>query len=266
MCAKRQIVCAVVLVLLGLCGCNRNSKQPAQNSSNQTPASQPSTDQSASSGVTSNSASSNGVVTTEPGATSNNSAVDSSSPLNGANAQQQQTQQRQAEPLVVSAGTSVTVRLQQSLSSASAVPGERFEATIDEPVVTENQIVIPVGSTVYGHVVSARRSGRLRHPGEIALTLDSVVVDQQTIPLATSHVVAYGGSHKKRNLAWIGGGSGGGALIGALAGAGKGALIGGGIGAAAGTTVALVTGKKDVTFAAERRLRFRLRQDVNLAG
>ena len=158
------------------------------------------------------------------------------------------------------------MRLQQSLSSASAAPGEHFEATIDEPVATQNQIVIPVGSTVYGHVVSARRSGRLRHPGEISLTLDSVVVNQQTIPLATSHVVAYGGSHKKRNLAWIGGGTGGGALIGALAGAGKGALIGGGIGAAAGTTVALVTGKKDVTFAAERRLRFRLRQDVTLAG
>ena len=132
--------------------------------------------------------------------------------------------------------------------------------------MTENQIVIPVGSTVYGHVVSARRSGRLRHPGEISLTLDSVVVNQQTIPLATSHVVARGGSHKKRNLAWIGGGTGGGALIGALAGAGKGALIGGGVGAAAGTTVALVTGKKDVIFPAERRLRFRLRQDVTLAG
>lgn len=133
-------------------------------------------------------------------------------------------------------------------------------------MATQNEIVIPVGSTVYGHVVSARHSGRLRHPGEISLTLDSVVVNQQTIPLATSHVVAYGGSHKKRNLAWIGGGTGGGALVGALAGAGKGALIGGGIGAAAGTTVALVTGKKDVTFPAERRLRFRLRQDVPVSG
>jgi len=270
--ARRQILCAAVILLFGLCGCSRNAKQAAQNSPSQTPANQTSTDQSAGSGATSNSASGNALVTTEPGANSNNSAVDSSSPLNGANAQQQQaqpqqqTQPQQPEPLVIAAGTSVTVRLQQSLSSASAVPGERFEATIDEPVATQNQIVIPVGSTVYGHVVSARHSGRLRHPGEISLTLDSVVVNQQTIPLATSHVVAYGGSHKKRNLAWIGGGTGGGALVGALAGAGKGALIGGGIGAAAGTTVALVAGKKDVTFAAERRLRFRLRQDVTLAG
>ena len=132
--------------------------------------------------------------------------------------------------------------------------------------MVQDQIVIPVGATVYGHVVSAHHSGRLRHPGEIALTLDSVVLGQQKVPVATSEVVARGRSHKKRNWGWIGGGTGGGALIGALAGGGKGALIGGGIGAAAGTTTALLTGKKDVGFSAERRLRFRLRQDVNLAG
>lgn len=96
---KRQIVCAVVLVLLGLCGCNRNSKQAAQNASSGTPANQTSTNQSASSGVSSNSAGSDGIVTTAPGASSNNSAVDSSSPLNGANAQQQQAQPQQPEPL-----------------------------------------------------------------------------------------------------------------------------------------------------------------------
>jgi hypothetical protein len=77
-------------------------------------------------------------------------------------------------------------------------------------------------------------------------------------------VVARGGSHKKRNLGWIGGGTGGGALIGALAGGGKGALIGGGIGAAAGTTTALLTGKKDVGFGVERRLTFRLHRDITV--
>jgi hypothetical protein len=267
--ARNQIVCTVVFFgLLGLWGCNKNSKQAAQNSTQQTTTTQVSNDQSAAN-TSANNANS-GSPTLPPASASNVSPEYAPPPFSGANTQQrapqQSAQQQQPEPLTIAAGSSVTVRLQQSLSSASAVPGERFEATIDEPVTTQNQIVIPVGATVYGHVVSARRSGRLRHPGEISLTLDSVVVDQQTIPLATSHVVASGGSHKKRNLAWIGGGSGGGALIGALAAGGKGALIGGGIGAAAGTTAALVTGKKDVTFAAERRLRFRLRQDVTVAG
>lgn len=170
----------------------------------------------------------------------------------------------QPQPLIIPAGTSVVVRLQQSLSSASAVSGEHFEATLDQPLVADNQVIVPAGTPVSGHVTVARRSGRLHHPGEIGLTLDSVLLGQQRVPILTSSVVARGASHKKRNLGWIGGGTGGGALIGALAAGGKGALIGGGIGAAAGTTTAFFTGRKDVTFGAERRLTFRLHRDLTL--
>ena len=169
-------------------------------------------------------------------------------------------------PLVVPAGTHITVRLEETLSSRYSVPGQRFEAVLDQPVVVDDQTVLPTGSPVTGHVVSVRRSGRLRHPGELVLTLDSVTIDDRQVPLQTSEIVARGGSHKKRNLAWIGGGGAGGALIGALAAGGKGALIGSGIGAAAGTTTAFITGRKDVSFAAERRLRFRLNHEVSVAG
>lgn len=168
--------------------------------------------------------------------------------------------------LVIPAGTPITVRLQNSVSSRYSVPGQPFEAVLDQPIVVDNEVVVPTGSLITGHVTSARRSGRLRHPGEIALTLDSVTIGQRRVLVETSSVVARGGSHKKRNLAWIGGGTGGGALIGALAAGGKGALIGSGIGAAAGTTTAFLTGKKDVGFSAERRLRFRLNREVSLAG
>jgi len=168
--------------------------------------------------------------------------------------------------LIIPAGTPITIRLQQRLSSATSVPGERFAAVIDEPVLVGDQIVLPVGAPVEGHVTVVHHSGRLHHPGELALTLDRVTVDQQIVTLPTARVVARGGSHKKRNWGWIGGGTGGGALIGALAAGGKGALIGSGIGAAAGTTTAFITGKKDVTLGNERRLRFRVNQDVSLFG
>jgi hypothetical protein len=181
--------------------------------------------------------------------------------------QDTQAAQNEAPPkLTIPAGTSITVRLQDRLSSKSAVPGERFEAVVDGPVVVGDQIVVPVGALVEGHVIVAHHSGRLHHPGELGLTLDRVTIDKQIIALNTSRIVGRGPSHKKRNWRWIGGGTGGGAVIGALAAGGQGALIGSGIGAAAGTTTAFFTGKKDVVFGYERRLRFRLKQDVSLFG
>lgn len=174
--------------------------------------------------------------------------------------------QAQAPPsVIIPAGTSITIRLQQPLSSASAVPGERFEAVLEEPLVAGDRVVVPAGALVEGHVVSAHHSGRLHHPGVLGLTLDNLIVDQHNVPLSTSEVAARGKSHKKRNWGFIGGGAGGGAAIGALAGGGTGALIGTGVGAAAGTTTAFFTGKKDVTFSSERVLRFRLHQEVTLS-
>jgi hypothetical protein len=73
-----------------------------------------------------------------------------------------------------------------------------------------------------------------------------------------------GGKHKRRNLALIGGGAGGGALIGAVAAGGKGALIGGPIGAGVGTAAAFITGKKDITLPPETPLTFTLAEPVTV--
>ncbi|HVP56391.1 MAG TPA: hypothetical protein VMU45_15470 [Candidatus Eisenbacteria bacterium] len=243
--SRSLAVAAVLLALLCVSGCHKSSTPTAtaSNSADQTAA-------------------------TQPGA---NPAVQDDLPANSSAApaaQDRSAAQNEAPPpkLIIPAGTPITVRLQQRLSSASAVPGERFEAVVDEPVVVGGQIVVPVGAEVEGHVTVVHHSGRLHHPGELGLTLDRVTVDQQIVNLTTSRIVARGRSHKKRNWAWIGGGTGGGAIIGALAAGGKGALIGSGIGAAAGTTTAFFTGKKNVVFDNERRLQFRLNHEVSMFG
>jgi hypothetical protein len=169
------------------------------------------------------------------------------------------------EEVVIPSGTAITVRLQNAVSSATSRPGDQFEATLDQPVVVDGQTIAPEGAHVLGHVVAARHSGRLMHPGYLRIALSSMMVNGKTIPVQSSSVMVAGGSHKHRNLAWIGGGAGGGALIGAIATGGTGALIGSAIGAAGGTTTAFATGKKDVGFGAERRLTFRLTRPVTIA-
>jgi hypothetical protein len=159
-------------------------------------------------------------------------------------------------------GTVVAIRLQNSISSATASPGESFDAVLDEPLVVKGETVAPRGAEVKGRVVEAKSSGRLHDSGYLRLTLVSITIHGKALPIETSSLFAKGANHNKRNAALIGGGAGAGALIGGLAGGGKGALIGGLVGAGAGTGGAYATGKKDVVFGAERRLSFRLTQPL----
>jgi len=162
------------------------------------------------------------------------------------------------KPVTLPSETQIHVTLDQGLSSNQSRAGDHFEGTVSRPVLVDDKTIIPEGARVEGLVVDARPSGRLMGRARLQLALESSELDGQNYQLRTFAARRIGGSHKKRNWAWIAGGGGGGALVGAIAGGGKGALIGGPIGAGAGTAVAFMTGKKDIHLAPETPLTFRL--------
>jgi hypothetical protein len=168
------------------------------------------------------------------------------------------------EPLTVPENTPIHVTLDQAVASDQSRPGDHFEATISEPVVIGGKTVIPQGAYAEGLVVDAQRSGRIMGRARLQLALESVSVNGQNYGVRTASSWRAGADHKKRNFAWIGGGAGGGAVIGAIAGGGKGALIGGPVGAGAGTAVAFLTGKKDIHLRPETSLTFKLAEPVTI--
>jgi hypothetical protein len=161
-------------------------------------------------------------------------------------------------------GTPITVTLAQTVSSANAAMGQRVDGNLSSAVSVGRNVVIPRGSRVRLSVADVDASGRLQTPGKLYLKVDSIEVAGKTYAVSTRLAGETANSHAKRNAVAIGGGSALGAMIGGIAGGGKGALIGAGAGAGAGTAGAAATGKKDVVFPAETKLRFTTRAAVNI--
>jgi hypothetical protein len=170
----------------------------------------------------------------------------------------------QPKPLVVPAGTVITVRLGQSLGSKTSQAGESFSATVATPVEIEGKTAIPSGATASGTVVDAKPLGRFKGGAALEVRLDSVNINGTDHPIQTSPLVRSAKGKGKRTAVMAGGGAGLGALIGGLAGGGKGAAIGALAGGGAGTAGAAFTGNKDIVLPAESALSFKLNQPLEL--
>ena len=160
-----------------------------------------------------------------------------------------------AQAATIPAGTSVSVRVGQTISSDKARSGDSWAGALANDVLVDGRVVARRGDPVQGRVVDAKASGRLAGRAVLALQLASI----NGAPVHTSTVSREGGSHKGRDAEAIGGTAAAGAIIGALAGGGKGAAIGAGAGAGVGTAGAAATGKKDVRIPVETILTFRVR-------
>jgi len=169
-----------------------------------------------------------------------------------------------AQPVTIPAGTVVTVRLGQSLSSKTAQAGETFNATVAQPVDVGTEVAIPDGAAASGTVVDARPLGRFKGGALLQVRLTSVTIDGQEVPIDTSSVARSQKSKGKRSAEFIGGGAGLGAVVGALAGGGKGAAIGALAGAGAGTAGTAFTGNKEIVLPAEAALSFKLLKAVEI--
>jgi hypothetical protein len=169
-----------------------------------------------------------------------------------------------AQPVVLPAGTSIEVTVDQAVSSKTNNSGDHFAASIATPVLVNGKQVIPRGSAVAGMVTDAKSAGRFRGNAELSLTLMSVTVNGKPYDLQTSTFTDATGSRGKRTAITTGIGAAAGAAIGAIAGGGKGAAIGAGAGAGAGATGAAVTGERDVDVPAETKLGFELAQPVTI--
>jgi hypothetical protein len=161
----------------------------------------------------------------------------------------------------VPAGTTILVRMLDTVDSSKNPPGSRFTATLETNLVVGSTVVVPKGNTVYDQLTESKQAGRATGKSELQLQLTSIVVGGTSYPLLTSDYEVKGSSSGKRTAKRLLGGAGLGAAFGAIGGnAGKGAAIGAGVGAVG----SVVQKGQSVKVPSETLLEFRLQQPASL--
>src|SRR6266481_331912 len=161
----------------------------------------------------------------------------------------------------VPAGTSLLVRMADSVDSSKNAVGSRFTASLETNLQVGGVVVAPAGTRVYGRLAQSKEAGRVGGKSELQLELTDIVIDGTAYPVLSSDYSVQGSNSGKRTAKRVLGGAGLGAAIGAIAGnAGKGAAIG----AVVGTTAAVAQKGEKVTVPSETLLEFRLQQPASL--
>jgi len=135
---------------------------------------------------------------------------------------------------IVPASTRITVRTIDRIDSTENHVGDRFKASLDEPLVVDGDVVVPKGADVYGRLAESKESGTFTGRSQLQLELTGIVVNGQTVPVVTGEYELTGKSRGASTAKRTVGGAALGTVIGAIAGGGKGAAIGAGVGAGAG--------------------------------
>ena len=182
--------------------------------------------------------------------------------------QQQQQQSYQSVPatLTVPAGTYLTVRTNQMLSSDRNHPGDAFSASLLKPLVVNGVVVAEPGQTLGGRVAEAVKAGHVEGVARLGVQLtDLTLVDGQQLPIQSSLINRAGPTSIGQDAGTIAGTTALGAAIGAAADWGRGAAIGAGAGAAAGIIGVLVTRGHASVLYPEQVLTFRLEAPLTIA-
>ena len=164
-------------------------------------------------------------------------------------------------PVVVPAGTRITIRLDATLGSKTNKVGDQFSATVAKVVRVKGADVLGPQTTVTGEIIDAKAAGKFAGDSSLGLRLDTIAGHHVLATAYSRHVEGKG----QRSAAVIGGTTIAGALLGGLAGHGRGALIGGVAGGGVGTLGAAETGNnRDIVLPAGSVLTFNLTKALTL--
>jgi hypothetical protein len=160
--------------------------------------------------------------------------------------------------MTLTAGTTIPVRITQTLDSATTKAGDTFTGAIATDLIADGMVVLPQGTPVTGHVDAVQDAAHFKGSSLLTISLTSINRRGGRIDVSTEAFTKQGEGRGKNTAEKVGGGAAVGAILGGIFGGGKGAAIGAAAGGGVGAGANSVTRGQQVQIQSETVVRFRL--------
>src|SRR5260370_35875526 len=115
------------------------------------------------------------------------------------------------------AGTLISVRTIDAIDSSDSLVGDRFLASLEEPLTLQGNVVVAKDVAVYGRLTQSKESGTFTGRSQLRLELTGIVVNGKMVPVVTGEYEVAGQSRGASTAKRRGGGADPRAIIGARA-------------------------------------------------
>lgn len=164
--------------------------------------------------------------------------------------------------ITLPAGTTIPVRITQTLDSATAQQGDRFSGAVASDIVQDGVVVLPQGTPVTGHVDTVQDAAHFKGSSLLTISLNSINRKGEHLEITTEPYTKEGEGRGKNTAEKVGGGAAVGAILGGILGGGKGAAIGSVAGGGVGAGAQAATRGQQVQIPSESIIRFRLTNEL----
>ncbi len=166
--------------------------------------------------------------------------------------------------ITVAPGTTIPIRITETLDSATTQQGDLFTGTVAADVIIDGLVVIRQGTPVSGRVSAVQEAAHYKGSSLLTIELTSINRHGEKLTVTTDPYSVKGKGRGANTAEKVGGGAAVGAILGGIIGGGKGAAIGAAAGGGVGAGANTITRGEQVQIPSESLVRFSLTNTLSV--
>ncbi len=98
------------------------------------------------------------------------------------------SKKKEPELVTIPANTVISIRMNEPIDVRESKPDQEYTASINEPVLANNQVVIPRGAAARVRLLHSKKAGHIRGRADVVVELVGVILHNKNYPIRSSIV------------------------------------------------------------------------------